>query len=78
MRALPGFTEDHAAAVAALIAALEDDDMLVRVLAAEGLGTLGRIAEPARPALERVAGDPTEREEVRDQAKETLGRLPQR
>ncbi len=49
-----------AAAVAPLTAALADDNPGVRRAAARSLGTLGRDARPALPALEKAVSDPEE------------------
>ncbi|MGE3809073.1 MAG: HEAT repeat domain-containing protein [Gemmataceae bacterium] len=64
---------DAPAAVAALRAALHDDSYIVRRIAAEALGKLGKSARPAAGGLIEAAQDPDAR--VRVQAARALGQI---
>jgi HEAT repeat protein len=64
---------DPNTAVAPLVALLANENRAVRRQAAEALGRLGPVAEPAQPALREAAGDRSKR--VRTAAEEAIEKI---
>jgi HEAT repeat protein len=65
--------QTNSSAVAPLVAALNDEDPIVRMLAVRGLGRLGRSVADAVPALVKALQDKDER--VHSEAIKSLGQL---
>jgi HEAT repeat protein len=62
--------------VSAIISTLDDPDQGVRSTAAQALGRMGQPAvEQAQPALQRLANDPKQPDDVKAAAKEALQKL---